>query len=248
MKALKESDLLLKRKFKLKSILFGFVTLLAVSLFLFYLLKLVEPSITPLNVIVSNVSDHQVAISWVTTKPTKGEIVVSSDGKFPLLPVFASQVYRDDGEKSLKTTGLYLTHHITVGKLKPNKVYYFRIYQGLKRKYEGRFRTGSALTKLNPPNPVYGKIVKKDKKTPVVGALVYLWVSTEASNSAFLSTLTNNEGRWSMDLSNIRTTDFKSSFKLQRNSEEGMIIDSGAVRVKAQTVLGKDKPWPNLGI
>lgn len=230
---------------RVKKIVLGLIAVLLTGFLLIYLLKLIEPSSPAQNIIISNTSDHQVTISYTTARPTKGEILISSDGKFPLLPIFTKQIFKDDGEKHLKRTGLYLTHQITVGKLDQNKIYYFRIYQDWKKKYEARFKTGATLTALNSPNPVYGRIVKIDK-TPVVGALVYLWVTTEATSSGFLSTLTNTEGRWSMDLANLRTADFKSSYKVSSKSVEKVIIDSGTVRVKAETPLGQDKPWPNL--
>lgn len=214
--------------------------------FLLYSVKLIEPASEPQNLFLSNITDHQITLSWTTEKPTRGQILLSEDNKFPFLPIFIKKWEKDDGEKSLPTTNFYLTHQITIGDLKPNKTYYFRIYQGWKKMLQGQFTTGSTLSNILPPNPVYGQVMLVDKKTPAVGSLVYLEVMEASNSSALLSTLTNKDGRWSMDLSNLRTTKLDKSFKLATNSAEILIVDTGKNRVKAQTRAGKDKPWPNI--
>lgn len=77
---------------------------------------LLEPVSPPQHIFLSNISDHQVAVSWTTKIPTRGSI-------------FAKQWHKDDGEKHLKTSGFYITHHVTVEDLFPNTSYSFQIYE-----------------------------------------------------------------------------------------------------------------------
>lgn len=225
---------------RFKKIILGLLLFLLVIFLLYYILKLIEPSGPPQNVLISNVTDHQVTITWTTQKPTKGALLVSDNGKFPILPIF-TKVFKDDGEKLLGKMNFYPTHKVTIDNLEPNKSYQFRIYQGWKKKYQGNFTTGPALSSINTPNPVYGRVISQDKK-PVIGALVYF----SASGSSLLSTLTNNEGRWSMDLANLRSRDLKNPFKIASSSAEMVIVDNSKTRVKATTTTKQDNPWPDI--
>ncbi len=220
--------------------------ILLVIPFLYYGLKLIEPSSPPLNIFLSNIADHQTSISWVTEKPTRGEIIISEDGKFPLLPFLASKIYYDGGEKALKKAYFYTTHLVTIDNLKPETNYQFRIYQNWKKKYQGSFKTGPILSSILSPDPTYGRVVSVDKK-PVVGALIYLQATNESSKSALLSTMTNSEGRWSLDLGNLRNLNLKNIFKLTGNMKEQIIVDGGSYgRVKTETSTKEDKPWPDI--
>ncbi len=221
-------------------------SLVILVVLLLYALKLIEPASPVQNLFLSNITDHQVSLSWTTKKPTRGQILISEDNKFPFLPLFIKKWEKDDGEKSLNTTSFYLTHHITIGELKPNQTYYFRIYQGWKKVLQGSFTTGNTLTTILPPNPVYGRVLLQDKKTPVIGSLIYLEVKEASASSALLSALTNPDGRWSIDLANLRTVNLGKTFKLATNSAEILIVDTGQKRVKARTTVGKDKPWSNI--
>ncbi|HBL52385.1 MAG: hypothetical protein A3D24_01475 [Candidatus Blackburnbacteria bacterium RIFCSPHIGHO2_02_FULL_39_13] len=239
------------------------------------LLKFVlEPTAKPQNVFISNISDHQATISWTTDKPTKGAVVASENGSFPILPIFVGEkLSRDDGEKGIKKTGFYTTHRVTVENLAPGKEYQFRIYEGWKNVYQEDFSTGPTLSSLANPNPVYGKIVDSNNK-PIVGALVYLTVSDPASeikeektikdkdgktkkevitkkvdvkDSSILSALTNSEGKWSIDLGNIRSKNLKSIQPLSKISVEKLLVDAGRKgRAKAVAKPGMDKPWVDI--
>lgn len=222
----------------------GFLLILtAVSLFIY----LLEPTSPPQNVTIANTTNSQASISWTSKIPTRGAMIVSSDGKFPLLPIFINNLEKDDGEKDLKTMRLYLTHHVTIGALEEDKTYQFRIYQGLRMVYQGSFKTGPILVSISAPNPVYGRVVKADGKTGEAGALVYLWSQREASKSAFLSTITNTTGRWSLDLANLRSLDFRNGFLLSADTQEILLVDNGkGKKALVETKFGLDKPWPDV--
>lgn len=223
--------------------------------FLIYLTWLIEPYSRVKNILISNTTDHQSTISWTTAIPTKGVIIISSNSKFPILPIFAKNLLKDDGEKNSKKIGYYTTHHITIGALESAKEYQIRIYQGQKKVYEGQFTTAPTLSTLTTPNPVYGRVLKNDKKTPVVGAIVYLNLEKESSPSALLSTLTNSKGGWSIDLANLRSKDLKTYFAVEKSpvdsssgktKEQAVIVPSKGGSFKAEVTYGADKPWPDI--
>lgn len=205
---------------------------------------LLEPSSPPKNVFVANVTDQQATISWTTKRATKGAVIVSNDGTFPLLPFLAKKLHKDEGDDNRKQ-GFYTVHHVTVDGLKPNRSYTFRIYQGLWRAFERSLVTGPILSLLPNPNPVYGRVLQKGKAA--VGAVVYLRAKKGNETSSFIATITNPEGRWSLDLANLRTKDLQRSFRLDRSTNEELIVEAGARgRVKTKVLFGQDKPWPDV--
>lgn len=209
-----------------------FVLILAYGL----LLVFGEPKDKVQNVFISNISDSQVSISWTTKKPTKGTVSVGEKGTF-----------RDDGERSLKRQGFYTAHHVTISNLSAGKTYKFKIYQGWRSVQNGTFTTNKTLSTATSPNPVYGKVLAKDKK-PVIGAIVYFQAkSAEGTASAILSTLTNLDGGWSIDLANLRNADLKTPFQITSDTVQEIVVEVGLRgKVKAQSVVGKDKPWPDI--
>lgn len=248
-----ESQPALKPKSKVISkLIIGVLSFVFLLLIFLYVLQLIEPSSTPQNVLVSNVTDHQVTISWTTRKATKGTLIIAADGNFPLLPSFAQKIYRDDGEKRLNKTNFYTTHYITIDNLSPNQTYQFIIYQGWKKKVQSSFATGSTLPSINTPIPVYGRVLAVDQK-PVIGALIYFHATNEASgsaqvtSSALLSALTNNEGRWAIDLANLRTAGLENSYLIGEKTIEEVTVDTGINNpVKAWTSTFSDNPWPDI--
>ncbi|MFH0937321.1 MAG: fibronectin type III domain-containing protein [Candidatus Daviesbacteria bacterium] len=205
-----------------------------------------EPSSKPLNVFISNISDHQVSISWTTEKPTRGKILVSKGDNFPLLPIFTKS-YKDDGEKDISKTGFYTSHHVTIGNLDPQITYQFRIYQGFQKAYQGSLITAKTLNSLAGPQPIYGRVLAADKQTPAVGAIIYFQAGNEATKSSILSTLTNYEGRWSLDLSNLKDNSLTNIFPIDKETKELVIVEGGSSgRVKVERGSGKDSPWPDI--
>ncbi|MDO8452882.1 MAG: fibronectin type III domain-containing protein [bacterium] len=198
------------------------------------LIYLFEPSSPPLNIFLTNVSDKQATVSWTTLKPTKGAISI---GKI---------LYKDDGDKNLARQGFYTTHHVTLNNLQPSRIYQYVIKQGRHKQPGGRVQTGQVLESLQNPNPVYGKALTTDKK-PLVGAIVYFRISNGQSQSSLLSTLTNLEGGWTIDLANLRTKDLAKPFVVANSSLEEVVIEAGSKgNGKATTTPDKDTPWPDV--
>lgn len=199
------------------------------------------------QITLTNITDSQSTISWVTDKPTPGEVVVSQTGKFPLLPIFAKSIYLDDGDKAAGKRGLYKSHKVTINSLKPKTSYKFRIYQGQRLVYSSTLTTAPSLGKVTTPSPVYGRVLMPDKKTPAVGVLVYLQAVNGQVKSSVISAITNAQGRWSLDLSSLRTKDLKNVFMISKYTQEVVTINSVSQGLfKASSSPAKDDPWPDI--
>lgn len=201
--------------------------LAAVYLLFVFVVPFIEPFSSPKNVKISNVTDWQATVSWATPKATRDLVVLSEDTSFPIFPMFAKKKYVDDGDKGLKNLKFYTTHHVTVGELKPNTKYYFKIYQGAQKVHSGEFATGPTLASSTTPNPVYGRVIKADK-TPVAGAIVYFQAGQGETLSSLLSTLTNAEGRWSVDLANLRVQDLQKDYEATEDGTAKIVVEGGA--------------------
>ena len=218
---------------------------LIVLILLVDLVIFMEPASKPNNVLISNVADKQATVSWTTEKATRGTILISENNQFPAVLAFAKKT--DKYEESSMLQGHYATHSITLTDLKPNTTYNYRIYQGFRAAYQDSFQTGPILDTILTPNPVYGKI-KEASKNPAVGAIIYLQLfSAEGTQSALLSTLSNQQGGWSIDLANARSIDLQKSFPLEKKTREEIKVERGkGESIKEATSFGKDQPWPDV--
>ncbi len=193
-----------------------------------------EPTSPLKEIFITNITDGQATITWSTDKPTKGTVKVQN------------VIYKDDGDKNKKSQGFYATHLVTVGALRPAVSYNYEVYQGWRKVYEGTFTTAIILNSINNPNPVYGKVVDAANR-PQVGVIVYLTAINQNEKSALYSTLTNNEGRWQIDLANFRTRDLKAPFSLTAETVQEAVVQTGSRgKFKAATDMDNDQPWPDI--
>lgn len=219
---------------------------IAVILILFAsMIFLGELKSDPKNIYITNLTDKSATVSWVTQKPTKGTIIISQDGKFPLLPLFSSQIIKDDGDKNRSKAGIYKTHYVSVTDLSANAEYSFRIYQGWRVVWQGKFKTPDALNNIANPSPVYGRIANRSGN-PIVGAIVYFRLKNSVGESSILSAITNLQGRWSVDMGNTRSGDLKTPFQFSKDTVEEVGVETGREKVKAKTDLKNDQPWPDI--
>lgn len=224
------------------------IILTAVYLLLVFVVPFIEPNSTPQNVKISNITDQKATVSWATAKATRDLVVLSEDNSFPVVPMFAKKKYIDDGDRDLKNPKFYTTHHATIGDLKPNTKYYFKIYQGVQEVHSGEFTAGPTLASSLTPNPVYGRVVKTDK-TPVAGAIVYFQAGQGETLSGLLSTLTNAQGGWSVDLANLRTQDLQKNYEAAQGETVEITVEGGARGKGSLKVSAQSKtPLPDIVI
>lgn len=202
--------------------------------------------VSPSAVLVTNLTDKGVSISWTTPILTKGLVVISEDGKFPVLPMF-TKTYEDDLSKNLKGDWSFRTHHVTINNLRPKTKYKFRVYRGIVfNVFEGEFQTGIALSSPSVPQLVYGKVLKASKEG-LAGVLVYFQIQEGKVKSLIQSTLTNSSGGFTFDISSLRRQNLDSYFEASDSAQEIVIVNDGSnppVSIKAEK--GKDKPLNDI--
>ncbi len=158
----------------------------------------------PEKIIVSNVSEKQFTVSWVTQEATSGFI------KYGLEQTMLENVVLDDRDQRSGERGKFKTHFVTLKDLQPEKTYYFKIGSGLEAEenvYDNNGQpysiiAGPVLTTSQETRILSGRILTEDDK-PALETIVYL----AAANMAPLSTLTDNSGRWAIFLNKARTKD-----------------------------------------
>jgi hypothetical protein len=234
----------------------------------------IEPTVYPEKVRVTNITDQSLTISWLTEKPTFGFVFYSRykwplaiGGRIPgLLPRLAAwkilpwiKVVPDEH------LAFSTTHFVTLNGLSPETAYYYRLSTGL-HLYQHRLSTDKErkvilpdiktvvpLEELTTPDPVYGRVFLSDGRTPASGVIIYLVLlqRNEEKQSfepqAFLSALTNQNGRWLIDRANARTADFKRPFKLGEGDQQFLEADGGRAGYFDRLIFyGQDKPAPSV--
>lgn len=202
----------------------------------------IEPTSLPENVWISNVTDQSLTISWTTPKPCFGFVFYSSKKipfalltRIPFLTSLMISHFYFPYPKIAADDHLDFdnTHHVTLKNLKPETAYYYRISTGLhlyryyleedKKQILPSIKTGPVLEELSVPEPVYGQVVlEKDLETPVKNAIVYF----KTFESNLLSTLTSDYGNYILDLSNLRTKDFKNQVILDQDRPINLEVEA----------------------
>lgn len=167
-----------------------------------------KEEVTPRTVRITNVSDTQFAVSWVTTAATTGKVFYGKAGES-----LTSEV-KDDRDQLSDDEGVYITHHVTVKGLQPGTKYAFRVASGSsKALFDNQgspypVSTGATLTTTPPAETAYGTVMQASS-LPAEGSLVYLSIP----GAAPMSTLVTTSGNWTIPLSIARSTDLSSYVK-----------------------------------
>lgn len=217
----------INHKIKALFLFTSFFILIFLSLFIF------RPNPAIENITLSNLTDRSVTISWKTSVPTTGEIVIQKQNKFAFLP---QNGVLDDHLKYFKKDIPLDLHHITLTGLSPDSQYFFKIYNGIWQSRIYKVRTLPTNRINNLPNPVYGHVSLSDHQTPAVGVVVYLILSENKRNLT-LSTLTNSKGNYSLD---FNTSEFK-------NPKMQIFVEAGRRgNIKAAISKTKMNPIPDI--
>lgn len=154
----------------------------------------------PDHVRISNVSDTSFTISYKTKDAVLGTISYGTDASM-------GSVGLDDRDQVGGTPKPYTTHHITIKNAKPSTKYFFSVHSGddtfLNDKAPFELTTGGALTDApSQQAPITGKIITPDGSAHV-DAIVYVTSDTTQT----LSTLTKDDGTYTIPLNTLRTSD-----------------------------------------
>lgn len=199
-----------------------------------------SPDIQPLQVEVSNVTHNSFTLSWVTQGPANGIVAYGEDEEAQ----FLARDKRDIFDQKLNR---YTTHWVQVVGLSPNRQYFFYIKSDNQRfDNGGNLYTVTTAEQAATPQAngvtAYGT-VKDETGKALEGAVVLLGSGTMAMQS----TITDPEGRWSLNLSGARSKDLKQSAQLTDESVLEVRVQGGAgSNTTAKVAYTQLAPMPDL--
>ncbi len=145
---------------------------------------------------IAGVNDKTFTVTWFTETAVVGSVRYGTTQD-----ALVGVAHDDRGQPTVATT-----HHITVSGLSAVTTYYYRIvsdgttYDDNGSPYE--LTTGPSLA-FTLPEMISGRVFEADGTTPAAGAVVYAAVES----SQTLSTLTDIDGHWAIDIAAVRTGD-----------------------------------------
>lgn len=191
----------------------------------------------PTRVTITNHTDTSFTVSWLTSNPTSGSVVVSASNR----KQFTIYDERDTSGK----LGSYTTHSVTVRELDPANSYSFKILVNgkayLNDSEPWTSRTGPALSGSSAIEPAFGTVLT-DSGMPAEGALVYLTLE----NSQTLSTLVKPSGSWLIPLNLTRSTELSRFIEQQERITENILVYSASQDASVITDTLNDQPVPEI--
>lgn len=155
----------------------------------------------PQEIVVSNVSESSVTISWVTGIATQGQVKYgTSESNLDLL---GSDI-RDVGNDTLKT---YREHIVEIKSLSPSTQYFYQVINDGTSATTANFKTHAVSESVALPKTLKGKISAQRAY-----ALVYVFASNNRDVSEVRSTYTSSNGTFTYDISDLRTADGSTDF------------------------------------
>lgn len=211
------------------------------------LLSRASPSITPANVVISNVTDTSFSVSWTTPNPATGALAVE-DTTGTKYTAFDDRDQQLSPSSTQSPLGRYTTHMVTTRSGKPNTLYHMRIVSDGKVFSDGPktydVTTGPTLSSSGTTlEPAFGTVTTPTD-LPADGALIYL--ALEGSQT--LSTLVKSKGSWVMPLHFVRTEDYQSFISSGERIAESIIVRTSDGDATAVTDTINDNPVPVMTI
>ncbi len=204
-------------------------------------------SITPKDVVISNVSDTTFAVSWITPEKTSGVIAVEETGGTKYT-AFDDRDARSTSSDAKPIMGAYATHMVTVRSAKPSTAYTIQIVSGGKFFKNGTtaytVTTGPTLSGSGTTlEPAFGNITTPTGAA-AEGAIVYL--TPEGGQT--LSTLVTTSGSWVIPLHLARTKDGIAYIPNEERINESITIQTQDGAATALTDTMNDNPIPAMVI
>lgn len=248
---------------KVFSIAFGALMGLLV-LYILYMGVVAGRGPLPEEIKLSNVTGRSVTVSWVTEEPTYGVVAYREEDKWK--PFVNSSDYdfayddRDvmmtsmEGEKVSKL-GKYYTHHVTLRNLEPNKSYSYRVVYGIKPVTKAEYpllKTGSDLALKGSPVVIQGGAIANFSFGNVgEDGVVYAKVKSfeTGAESNLVSTVLDNRARYSLDLSNVRSSDLNTEYgevKVYDRVELEVVGSKENGKGRISDIVANGNPYPTV--
>lgn len=199
-----------------------------------------SPEITPKDVRVANITDTGFSVSWITERETVAFLTYGNS-------LALGKTVKDDRDVGGNQTAR-LVHHATLTGLAPNTRYFFKINSDKETfDLKGKAWEQTTAQQLSPrTSDLISGSVKTSTSSPATDIVVYV----NLSSASPLSTIANSEGRFSLSLSQARTTDLKSFATYDKNTTVfSVFVQTGKSEVSsAQVLITNARPIPPLVI
>jgi len=194
----------------------------------------------------SNVRNGTFTVSWITGTTTTGEVHYGTSSNN------LDQIAQDTRGASTSDD----THFVTLSTLTENTTYYFDIHSNGQVDNNGgnhySVTTGPTLS-LRGPDTVYGQVFKSDGSSKAEGCLVTITlhdgdVSGSPGQAAPLSSLTDQEGYWQVNLAASRVTGLADYFQYSPSGDNVQLAVQCASDGTADLTVdtGDDYPAPAM--
>ena len=204
------------------------------------------------DISISNVRERYFTVSWVTNTVTIGEV------HYGISPDNLDQIELDTRGASTSDD----THFVTLGPLTENTTYYFDIHSnGDLDDNNGEHYSVTTGPELSLPgsDTVYGQVFKSDGVSAAEGCIVIITLQDNdgagsSGQAAPLSSLTDQDGNWYVNLAASRVTDLSDYFEYSAPVEPGDPVDNVHLSARcasdgyaSQTVdTGDDSQAPDM--
>jgi len=191
-----------------------------------------SPNLIPQNIILSNISDDSLVISWQTSQLTTSFLTFGQANP-------DQQTVLDDRDSSFPNS--HLTHYVTIKNLLPKTSYQYKIFSGKYPSEVFKFTTASPITNQAEFTPVIGSVL--DKNRPLSDGVVYLSIADATIQSAQVK----NSGNFLLSLSQVRKNDLSNAYQLTKDTTVKLTVISDKGQASSLFKL-KDatKPLPPL--
>lgn len=157
-----------------------------------------SPDTLPKDIIISNIGDQSVTVSWQTVSETTAFITYGLNSP-------NEQTALDDRDSDVPSPRF--THHVTISNLIPQTEYSYKIVTGNNNSETNKFKTAPTLSDQSGSKPVIGSILDRDGQ-PLKDGIVYLTVS----GAVTLSSPIKEYGNFLIPVNQIRTQELSSLF------------------------------------
>jgi len=164
----------------------------------------------PQAVKITNISDHSFTVSWLTLRPSKGALKLNEE---------KGEIFLDQRDVPSGQSKSYLTHYVVVDQLAPNRKYRFELLINEKLYTEESFvvQTAAPVNTTPPPADFAFGLVLDSQEKPLPDVIVFL----SLPNATPISSLTDQEGKWSIPLGTTYRQDL--SDLLQYNPQNQIV-------------------------
>jgi hypothetical protein len=137
---------------------------------------------------VSNITSSSAVISWMTDEMNIGTVDYGTD----------STALTSSESESVDTDA----HWVQLKGLDPETIYHYQITSGTETTEVFSFQTSKVG--MGVPYTVYGQVIDSYAGTPAADVVVYVTLYRGTDESTILSTLTDANGMWQIDLGNLK--------------------------------------------